>query len=131
MRPRVKARSPCCASGSIWTCQVLQRWSISPCVVPVREDHVRSAFFIPCLDMFKSPPTMPLPDTLSKKYSMVCSRARAVYPRPLNDRARPQDTCLKVNGGFATLVNDLFQPFVHVLSAVLVLKARAVPEVRV
>ena len=47
-----------------------------------------------------------------------------------NDRVGPQDVRLKVNGGFATLLNDLLQPSVHVLSPVLVLKARAVPEVR-
>ena len=48
-----------------------------------------------------------------------------------NDRVGPQDVRLKVNGGFATLVNDLLQPSVHVLSPVLVLKARAVPEMSV
>ena len=47
-----------------------------------------------------------------------------------NDRERPQDVRLKVNGG-VMLPNGLLQPSVHVLSRVLVLKARAVPEVRV
>ena len=48
-----------------------------------------------------------------------------------NDRVGPQHVRLKVHGGFATLLNDLLQPAVHVLFPVLVLKARAVPEMSV
>ena len=48
-----------------------------------------------------------------------------------HDRVGPQDTRLKVSRGCAKLLNDLLQPSVHVLFRVLVLKARAVPEVRV
>ena len=48
-----------------------------------------------------------------------------------NDRVGPQHVRLKVHGGFATLLNDLLQPAVHVLIPVLVLKARAVPEMSV
>ncbi len=42
----------------------------------------------------------------------------------------PQDVCLNINRGVATLLNDLLKPYVHVLSWVLILKACAVPEVR-
>ena len=48
-----------------------------------------------------------------------------------NDRVGPQHVRLKVHGGFATLLNDLLQPTVHVLFPVPVLKARAVAEMRV
>ena len=45
-----------------------------------------------------------------------------------NDRVRPQDVRLKVNGGYK-LLNGFLQPCVHILSRVLHPKARAVPEV--
>ena len=45
-----------------------------------------------------------------------------------NDRVGPQHVRLKVHGGFATLLNDLLQPAVHVLFPVLVLKAALFPR---
>jgi len=48
-----------------------------------------------------------------------------------NDRVGPQHVRLKVNEASATLLNDLLQPCVYVLSPVLCQKTRAVPEMRV